>query len=162
MRVSTTPSSCGPIWRPILVSSRFFVPQLICVENGGGGEVRGRRGALGVSGGSCEGAQCPSVCGDGRLVMSWLARPKAHWACKGVTWLGHRGVSPALFWWIRLWRGAAAKETQPANHSVMFISFKLSQLFLALLDSLQCRFGIGRHATKGPKLESNCGNSLKA
>lgn len=87
-----------------------------------GGEMRGDE-VCWVFVGDVRGAQCLSVCEDGRLVMSWLAGPKAHRACEGVTWLGHRGVSLALFYWIRLWQGAAphpaTTETQPANHSVL-------------------------------------------
>lgn len=84
---------------------------------------RETRCVLGVCGGSREVHNALSVCEDGRLVMSWLAGPKAHWACEGVTWLGHRGVSLTLFYWIRLWREAAlhpaATDTQPANHSLV-------------------------------------------
>lgn len=49
-----------------------------------GGEVVGVE-VCWVFVGAMQGAQCPSVCDGGGLVMSWLAGPKALRACEGMT-----------------------------------------------------------------------------
>lgn len=87
--------------------------------------------------------QSLSVCEGGRPVMSLLAGPKAHWACEGMTWVGHRGVSPALFCVISPWRGQRS-ILQLEKHSLPLKSIRISssqwcELFGLFLDSLQCR-----------------------
>lgn len=98
-----------------------------------------------LCGGPCEAHNAPSVWEDGGLVMSWLAGPGAFWACEGVTWLGQRGVSPALCCWIGLWRAAAlhpaAKQLHSANHSLVFGKSTCIQSLPWLFFALICNSG---------------------
>lgn len=86
--------TCEPFWFQLLKFAFVQKHRLNCSEKAGeeGEKVVGDE-LCWVFVGAMQGAQCPTVCDSGGLVMSWLAGRKALRSLR----LGHRGKSLALF-----------------------------------------------------------------